>query len=293
MSIPKLWAFCVVGAILLAWVLPCPAVQNVVATRALSPPTIDGVGDDAAWKGGAVTRTRDLIADIQIELRVRYDADKIYFLVQFPDPDESRLHKPWRWNADLEMYEAGREREDTCVLKWALQPETDNLSVFADRGYRADIWFWKAHRTDPSGYADDKYQILSTSKATKAKAVTSRGGRAMFLQRKGDAGSAAYAVRLQIEYAGEMLPQYRAMVPTGSRADIRAKGGWQHGIWTIEWSRALATANPDDVQFDLAKQYRFGVSRYEIAARELDPSLSQPLYGTGDVGELLTLSFAP
>ncbi|MDJ0782962.1 MAG: ethylbenzene dehydrogenase-related protein [Desulfosarcinaceae bacterium] len=287
------WGSFVLCCILFGWTAPCAALQDVVAVKVTAPPIIDGVPDDAAWAQIPFTRTRDVVAHIDMALKVAHDRQRIYFLVRYPDSDESRLHKPWVWNAAKAMYEVGNEREDTCVLKWAMQPDTNDLSVFANRGYRADLWFWKAHRTDPSGFADDKYQVLSARESAKAKAVTSRGGRTMYLQRKGDAGDAAYAVNLLLTFAGDKRPQFKAKTPTGSRADVRAKGRWQDGYWTIEWSRPLMTANEDDVQFDLDQTYTFGVSRYEIAARDADPRLSQPLYGAGDVGEVLTLSFAP
>ena len=30
-----------------------------------------------------------------------------------------------------------------------------NLSAFSDADYRADVWYWKANRSNLAGYADD------------------------------------------------------------------------------------------------------------------------------------------
>ena len=76
----------------------------------------------------------------------------IFFLVVFPDPDESRRHKPWVWEKELKMYEMGPDREDVFIFKWNMDSEQKDLSVYADKSYTADIWFWKACRTDSTGF---------------------------------------------------------------------------------------------------------------------------------------------
>ena len=72
---------------------------------------------------------------------------------------------------------------------------------------------------------------------------------------------------------------------------MRAKGVWQNDRWTIEFARKLTTGQPDDVQFTPGEKYLFGISRYEIAGRQSNAKLSDPLYGTGDVNETLWLQF--
>jgi hypothetical protein len=113
----------------------------------------------------------------------------------------------------------------------------------------------------------------------------------MYLLRKGDTGTSAYSIVLKPEFEGDILPRYSLHQPTGSRSDVHAKGIWAENEWTIEFQRSLETSNPDDVQFSADKKYLFGVSRYEIAAREANSKLSAPLYGTGDISETLWLKF--
>ncbi len=45
----------------------------------------------------------------------------------------------------------------------------------------------------------------------------------------------------------------------GSAADVRAKGAWAAGKWTLEFARKLDTGNPDDTRFDIARAYKFAV----------------------------------
>ena len=106
-------------------------------------------------------------------------------------------------------------------------------------------------------------------------------------------GQAAYKSHIQVEHTKDMLNQFKNKTPSGSRANIKAKGQWLNNQWCIEFSRALNTGEIDDLQFNLSKKYLFGISRYEIAGRNPDPKLTQPLYGSGDISEKLELVFNP
>jgi hypothetical protein len=270
----------------------CYAAQTLFAQKIEEAPVVDGISNEQEWKNAQVIVTHDKVADIDITLRALYTDQEIFFLVSFPDPDESRTHKSWVWDEVQEIYRIGSDREDIFIFKWNIEEIPCDLSIYADNHYKADIWFWKACRTDPLGFSDDKVQILSIAEIEDSVKLTSKRGVAMYLLRKGDRGEAVYKTKLPVEYEGDMLPRFTYQIPSGSRADIRAKGFWQKGIWTIEFARSLNTGNNDDVQFDITKSFQFGVSRYEIAGREPNPKLTQPLYGCGDVSEELILVFS-
>ena len=120
------------------------AEQILTAVKIEGSPVIDGSGDDAFWDQAQALITHDNIADIDMSIKCVYNNTNIYFLVSYPDPDESRSHKPWIWSETKQMYEMGLQREDTFVLKWAHSGGTSDLSVKSDAPYSADIWFWKA-----------------------------------------------------------------------------------------------------------------------------------------------------
>lgn len=212
---------------------------------------IDGVEDDSFWNHAQALITHDEIADIDVSLKCVYTDTDIYFLVSYPDPDESRSHKPWIWNKTRKMYEMGPHREDTFVFKWAQNSEISDLSVLADVPYTADLWFWKACRTDPAGYADDKVQIIGPGWTKKSNEILTKSGKSMYLQRLGDKGKPAYKSEIKLNFQGDNIAQFQKRTPEGSRADIRAKGVWREGRWTIEFARPLNTGHPDDIQFDL------------------------------------------
>lgn len=267
------------------------AQQTVVSFKVNDAPVIDGRPDDSAWLAAKEFLTYDKVAEIDINLKSVYTDKEIFFLVSFPDQEASVTHRTWFWDSESEMYKSGFDREDVFVFKWNMTAAPVDLSVYADNDYMADIWFWKARRTDPMGYADDRFQVLSYNLIPKSYAVTSRAGRTMHLLRKGDEGDAAYKENIYVEYINDKMSRHVHQEPNGSRADIKAKGLWSEGRWVVEFSRLLDTGNGDDIAFDPKNTYLFGVSRYEIAGRSLEPELEQPLYGSGDVSETLYLRF--
>lgn len=269
--------------------------HNLVAVKTGITPIIDGNDLDACWADAEAIITHDKVADIDVTLKALYSDKEVFLLVSFPDPDESRTHKSWAWDKKSELYKTSTDIEDTFVFKWNMSPESVDLSVYSDNPYSADIWFWKACRSDPMGYADDKIQILSFIKPEinieKSLVLTSKSGATTYLLRQGDKGITAFKTRMIFEYEGDTVSRFVSREPEGSSKDVRAKGMWKDGRWTIEFSRSLVTGNYDDVEFDLSRGVQFGVSRYEIRGGKIDKKLSQPLYGCGDISESITLVF--
>lgn len=273
------------------WAAPAAGDPHLLSQMTDEAPTIDGDAGDPVWSRATPITTRDHIADIEITLRSVHTDDEVFILVQFPDPTENRTHKTLIWDDAEKRYRSGPQREDTFVFKWNMEPYPVDLSVSANKPYRADIWYWKAHRTDSTGYADDKVHMYGITDLKHATKVISKDGRRFYLYRTGDQGQAAYQSVMVDEYTEPQIPKFRFQEPTGSRADVRAKGTWKDGVWTIEFGRKLQTGHDDDVQFEIPRTYRFGVSRYEIAGRKRNLKTEQPNHGAGEIGEHLTLVF--
>jgi hypothetical protein len=254
---------------------------------------IDGIADDSTWSHAAEYTTVDSIANIPITFKIAYTGTDIFVLASYPDENESITHKSWLWDQEQGLYVSGPDREDALVLKWNMGPEPIDLSVTGDDAYAADIWFWKASRTNPLGYADDKIDRSGPEEDRKAQKITTRTGRHMFLKRKPDSGETMYKDTIYVDYEKDVMPHFDLQQPNGSAADIKAKGVWADGRWTIEMGRALNTGHDDDVQFESGKNYYFGISRYEISGGKADPEIDQPLFNAGEISELMTLQFGP
>lgn len=266
--------------------------QVVKSYKVSHEPVIDGLESEDIWDKIDPVTTYDSVARLDINIKSVYTDTSIFFLISFLDNNKNISHRSWVWNKETERYDPGNDREDVVVLKWKLDDSTKDLSISSDETYTSDIWFWKACRTNPLGFSDDKIQRLLDKHVKGSLGVTSKTGLKRYLYRKGDHGTSAYKTQIFVDYAGDVIPRYTLRQPELSRADIRAKGVWKDGQWTIEFKRALVTGNNDDINFhSLQKGYGFGVSRYEIAGRQPEPASEQPLYGSGDITEILTLEF--
>lgn len=263
--------------------------QSITAAKIDTPVSIDGIADDSQWKKASSITVFDPVAAIKIKIKSVHTDDSIFFLVSYPDPSESRQHKTWKWSKEKEIYIMGPEREDAFIFKFNMKKKPVDLSIHANNAYESDIWYWKADRTDPSGFADDKIQILSLQPSLKTRKLIHESGNIYYLTRKGDAGSSSYKNTIHTEYIQERMPHFSHLTPTGSRADITAKGKWHNEEWTIEFGRKLVTGYGDDIAFTKPGKFQFGISRYEIAGRPPEKRSDQPLFGTGDTGENLTL----
>lgn len=262
--------------------------KTLVCAAASEKPVIDGKVD-ALWAKAEALTTYDPIARINITLKAVHTGKEIFILAQFPDKTKSMAQQDYVWDKDKKEYITGPSREDTLVLKWNMEPFPVDLHVKSDDPYVADIWYWKSHRTDPVGYADDKIQRYTDFERPSAAKIYTKSGRLFFLTRDGDAGTPAFKPLVYSQHIADTMTKYEIVVPTGSRADIRAKGFWKDGVWTVEFGRALDTGHADDIAFMTGQRYLFGISRFEIAGRDPDPSIDEPLFGAGDITEHLWL----
>ncbi|MBA3514190.1 MAG: hypothetical protein H0T77_07450 [Pyrinomonadaceae bacterium] len=64
-------------------------------------------------------------------------------------------------------------------------------------------------------------------------------------------------------YQGERVPQYVTGNPNGSTADVRAKGAWANGRWTLEFERRLHTGHPDDGSFNTKRVYKMALAAFD------------------------------
>jgi hypothetical protein len=266
------------------------ASQSLVAVKVKTAPIIDGSGQDKVWSHAKELTVMDKRTNAKISLKTVFTDDMVFFLVQYPDSYEDRLHKPWVWDKELKAYMLGPQREDTFTFKWNMENKEVDISNFSDDSYTADVWYWKANRTDPAGYADDKSHVLASQPGKKAKELTSKTGKKRYLMRLGDEGQPAQKKRILPSYQGDVQDQYEPSLPDGSHADIQAKGIWKNGYWTIEFGRKFNTGHADDIQFDpvSGKNYQFGVSIAGLYGEPVDKAKPH-WYGQGRISEKLYL----
>jgi len=244
-----------------------------------------------------------------------YTKNEIFFLFEWPDKDKSMNKKRWKFTGGKWTKKKGDEDrlgvvwEINRIDKFATKgcailchSESKNnkewyYSVNSPRE-KGDLWHWKAVRSNPVGYTEDGYVIANPSKEPeKGRKRDAGSGKAKSNKTK-DKSKPAYMQdpskppsikgSLLVEEAAEIkdysifkegdeIPGY--MLNTawkGSFADIRTKGVWKDGKWTVMMWRKLKTENDDDVQFNTRKTYPVAIAVFDNEHNE-DSYDSEPL----------------
>lgn len=215
-----------------------------------APPALDGAGADAAWADAPAypVEVQGASGRFTVTLQGLWSAERLWLLVRWPDKEKSDAHRPWVWSNQDKAYAAGREVEDALALAFAREGRMGEC-MLAGIEATADLWSWRAGRTDPAGYAEDGLLTMSFERITRANSYQTRNGRSVWIKETADAGSPPYQSQVVGAFAGERMARYIPRTPSGSIADVTAKGAWKDGWWTVELSRRLATGDPEDVAF--------------------------------------------
>ncbi len=170
--------------------------QDLSSVLATEAPTLDGVGDDAAWADAPVlevsTRRGANQGETTISLQSVYTADTVYFLLRWEDPTHSFLRSPWEMQADGSWIQLNDPEdrggdnnvwyEDKLAIIWTINnsiadfdeegcgvachrssegdPKPYGNKYLDNEGELGDIWHWKSVRN--LNQIDDQY-LDSTS----------------------------------------------------------------------------------------------------------------------------------
>ena len=244
---------------------------RLVSVHVTQKPALNGKGDDQVWRAAIPLRVisrRPLPpqkgTSVPVTIRSVHTDTDIYFLVTWQDTTESVSHKTWIWNKTNKAYEQSAEREDMFSLAFA-HTGPFNPDMLSGIESVWDVWHWKAFRTNPQGYATDKtHRYTSEKPEGKAKSHKARADKTIWIARPEDAGTSVEKKQpAPADFNGEQITQYLPGAPSGSAADVHAKGVWADGRWTLELSRRLDTKHPDDTAFDRARTYRIALGVFD------------------------------
>jgi len=202
------------------------------------PPLIDGVANDKCWSGvvSHKLKFKKNGNDSNIVLKGCKNKNKIFFLAEFDSESESRCERLWHWDDKMNIYVQGNEREDSLTLYFTEKK---------DSSY-ADIWVWRAGRTDVSGHADDLFFFGNASFSA---------GNENLDGYRADKGENSWYSKYYSTFSGPSVPRFYNRAPSGSAADVKARGRWLDGRWTVEFERNLSTGFNDDMDFSDGKEF--------------------------------------
>jgi len=233
-----------------------PLVIPVVKLSAA--PVMDGSASD--WASIPVVRVpvrpafyddaKSRYGNGEVLLRGGYYGDKVFLVAQWKDASKNDTHKNYKWDETQQRYRQGKDREDRFILKFFISG-TYSTSPLAGWASVSDIWHWKAYRSNTAGLAHDKAHKISLTKIAKSRKYVASNGKTLYFARPSDKGSAIYSSKRYPEKIKDVMPKY-VINPdiSGSIADVKAKGVWDNGMWTLELARKFDTGDHDvDVVF--------------------------------------------
>ena len=267
--------------------------QVIPVTRLSAAPQVDGsladwpregwtavkvspaVAANEREKFGLDPEDRNLTGSLTVELRAGVFGDRVYVAARWPDDAADTEYKGWEWAGG--RYVEGKRRDDAFALRFHLSGDYDRTMLSA-KSYVADVWFWSAARTNPSGYAEDWTHQVSTRMIEDAAEYAVKGVGTVYIKKLRDAGIGPYrALPRPKERSGDRLPSFEVVrSPAGSVADVQARGRWAAGAWSLEFARKLDTGHADDVAFAAGKKLLGQVAVFNRGADE-NKSVSEPL----------------
>ncbi|MFC1657607.1 ethylbenzene dehydrogenase-related protein, partial [Candidatus Moduliflexota bacterium] len=214
------------------------------------PPEIDGLAKEKSWKEAEPFQVgvKGASGRFDVTISALWGDGTVYFLVQWPDKNASVEHHPWRWSEETGEYVVDKAVEDALALQFSREGKLGDC-MLSGRPVEADLWYWRAARTNPAGFADDETLTVSTKRIPKANFYQASNKMTVWVKEKRDAGTSPYRSQVAGTFEGETVRRYVARPPTKSAADIRARGIWEQGMWTVEFARKTDTGDPVDVVF--------------------------------------------
>jgi len=227
-------------------------------------PVVDGRPSDAAWQSvpQSSVEVRGTSGNMTLTIAALWSPERLWILARWPDPNKNDQHHPWLWSKETQAYVEGPEVEDALSLAFANEGRMGDCMLGGAEA-AVDLWTWGAGRTESSGYAEDATMTLGFRQLPRANSFQARNGRTVWIRREPDAGVRPYQTQVAGTYAGDLVPRYRTGLPSGSMADVRARGSWSEGVWTVEFSRRLSTGDPADAVFAPGRETFFSVAVFD------------------------------
>lgn len=276
-----------VGHLLFSIIIYCFCTNDLFASQVIpmhpldSMPILDGSDED--W--GNIPAEEIFLHQTRKDQKTKVDSifvkggvygDRVYLYLTWKDDSKSIEHKPFVWDMEQSRYIQSLLVEDRLAIQFAMTGSytTDWLS---GSEFTADMWHWKAHRSNFLGLAQDKQTIISRTKLLRSYHAKTSQNETLYILRPSDVGDRLYkSVRYKNKNEMKMPKYILANKPQGSITDVKAKGVWYEGAWHLELSRAMNTHQDDDVVFYRGKQTLGGIAVFNDTGDD-DHSVSETL----------------
>ena len=178
-------------AITASFALSAQAEMSLSAPKVSKAITVDG--DLSDWSGvkGITVPLKGKGRVSSVEMKAVVHGDMIYVYAKWADSTKSAYHKPYKWDGTRKSYKRTKQLEDRFAISLAMSGEFSPNKISGSI-FTADVWHWKAARTNPAGVAHDKRHIVSDKPFKKGKKFKTPDGKTVYVGRPGDAGDRLY-----------------------------------------------------------------------------------------------------
>lgn len=240
-------------------------------------------------------------------IKALYSDDRVFIRVRWEDVTEDREHHPWVWDSEAERYVEGLHVEDSIILSieagcwWApsflegyvfdfdgwqwLAARSDpvgqavdidgsiqdrDLTILGFTQYESrnteDVWNLKFTEEQEESFHKswdelDRTYLHQPSTGT----VYYRG-------RPDGSDWSEFGQKLPMPQAApvdeiQTFPQHKAVRLEGDAGEVSAKGHWENGFWTVEFSRTLTTPRKTVTDSVFSRLTQFSVHIFDHVER--------------------------
>jgi hypothetical protein len=270
---------------------------------------LDGIDNESAWATTPEVTVPLSFGTVEsAQLKALYTDEDVILRIRWADATEDRLHHPWIWDEELGNYKIGPQVEDSLMLSFEAGCEWFP-SFLVGYDFDFDAWRWLAGRTDPLGQALDLSGSMKDAQLSMNTRYTPRYDEnewnlritdnqegilhkpweeldrqymiwpvldtvfyhANLDGRRGQEFARPLAAATALPSSPAPIPQFEPLKIEGGAADVRAKGHWEDGFWTVELRRKRLTEDGTSYDIQFKRLTQFSVQVYDHVER-LDQS---------------------
>jgi len=277
---------------------------------------IDGIDNESAWDTTPEISVPLSFGTVEsAQLKALYTDEDVLLRIRWADATEDRLHHPWVWDEELGNYKQGPQIEDSLMLSFEAGCEWFP-SFLTGYDFDFDAWQWMAARTDPLGQAIDlsgsmkdaqllfnteyaprynenewNLRITDDQEGNLHKPVEELDRQFMIWPvldtvfyhanldgRRGQQFARQVVASPSLPSSPLPVPQYEPVKIEGGAADVRAKGHWEDGYWTVELRRSRLTEDGGGYDIQFKRLTQFSIQVYDHVERLDESSESGRLF---------------
>lgn len=240
-------------------------------------PVLDGVTSAGEWT------STPLVTPIGVTINAMADGQFLYLSASWADTTNNDTKKQWSFDGTTWTQDGD---EDRIAFVWDMGDNGADGATCTQMCHgdglmrtttgKVDVWHWKAARTNPMGFVDDKHWDTTDRQSDpgiKAYLDNSDNGNGVpnFMASNDPNSNSIFLTEDQTAQNvfdpfsvisgnedlaivfdssanfvnGDVIPGYKLQIPSGDRASVQAAGKHENGVWTVEFKKPYAGTDYD------------------------------------------------